>query len=220
MLDYQEYEFNYFQFYLRSSLFKSYCMGIRTSRKKQLELDENHVQLRSPWLATNPYVVWGEKHEVNGIAKWISINKKMPEYILEEQYQFVYPDWYEGVNIATTPDGLADNCLIEVKCSAMGKKTYDEFPDEHYWQVYGQQMIMNLCGFNVEKTHLVNWTPKHTKIWEIQRNQEFEEYMTPLLQEYINAYVYKEELVPKPKAFQGKHKIELIYNNGDKNGKS
>jgi len=202
---------------LRSSNFKSYCMGIRTARKTQLKHDINGTHKN---LSGNPYVDWGEKHEVNGIAKWISINKKMPRYILEEQQSFVDVEWYEGVGLSTTPDGLADNCLIEVKCSAMGKKTYEEFPDEHLWQVYGQQMIMNLCGFNVEKTHLVNWTPKYTKIWQIQRNQEFEEYMTPLLQEYINALIYKEELVPKPKAFQGKHKIELIYNNGDKNGKS
>ena len=202
---------------LRSSNFKSYCMGIRTARKTQLKHDINGTHKN---LSGNPYVDWGEKHEVNGIAKWISINKKMPSYILEEQQSFVDIEWYEGVGLSTTPDGLADNCLIEVKCSAMGKKTYEDFPDEHLWQVYGQQMIMNSCGFNVEKTHLVNWTPKHTKIWEIQRNQEFEEYMTPLLQEYIKALIYEEELEPKPKAFQGKHKIELIYNNGDKNGKS
>ena len=192
-------------------------MGIRTARKTQLKHDANGTHKN---LSGNPYVDWGEKHEVNGIAKWISINKKMPSYILEEQQSFVDIEWYEGIGLSTTPDGLADNCLIEVKCSAMGKKTYEEFPDEHLWQGYGQQMIMNLCGFNVEKTHLVNWTPKHTKIWEIQRNQEFEDYMTPLLQEYINALIYKEELVPKPKVFQGKHKIELIYNNGDKDGKS
>ena len=202
---------------LRSSNFKSYCMGIRTARKTQLKHDINGTHKN---LSGNPYVDWGEKHEVNGVAKWISINKKMPTYILEEQQSFVDSDWYEGIGLSTTPDGLAGNCLIEVKCSAMGKKTYEDFPDEHIWQVYGQQMIMNSVGFNVEKTHLVNWTPKHTKIWEIQRNQEFEEYMKPLLQEYINALLYKKDIVRKPEVFQGKHSIELIYNNGDNNGKS
>ena len=92
-------------------------MGIRTARKTQLKHDINGTHKN---LSGNPYVDWGERHEVNGIAKWISINKKMPRYILEEQQSFVDIEWYEGVGLSTTPDGLADNCLIEVKCAAMG----------------------------------------------------------------------------------------------------
>jgi hypothetical protein len=202
---------------LRSSMFKSYCMGLRTSRKKQLEYDKTCAQ-KKIW--DTKYIDWGTKHEVNGVAKWIKLNGKMPKYILDEQESFVIPGWHDGIGLSTTPDGLSGTCLIEIKCSAMGKNTYSEFPEEHLWQVYGQQMIMSHQGHDIEKTHLVNWTPKHTKIWEIQRNQDYEDYMSLLLKDYIEGLVHDKKLTPKPEAFQGKHKIELIYNNGDNNGKS
>jgi len=204
---------------LRSSLFKSYCMGIGTSRKTQLKNDKlcNQKQVYK-----NDYMAWGEKHEVNGIAKWVSIFKKIPKNILEEQQCIKIEDWYRGFSLSTTPDGITRTWrknilmgrLIEVKCSAMGKKTYPEFPEEHMWQIYGQQMIMQQSyDIFIDHTDLVNWTPKHTKIWRIWRNVDFEDYMSNLLREYIDGLLDDKELTAKPKKFAGKHKIELIYNN-------
>ena len=192
-------------------------MGLGTARKTLLKNDKLG---KSKQAYVNDYMLWGDKHEVNGIAKWVSIHKKMPKKILDEQESIKHFNWHEGMNLSTTPDGIAEDCLIEVKCSALGKKTYPEFPEEHYWQVYGQQMVMNCEGYEIKKTHLVNWTPKHTKIWEIERNLNFEKYMSGLLQEYINCLISDKDIVPKPKPYSGDHKIKLIYNNGETHGKS
>ena len=208
---------------LRSSSFKNYCLGYRVSRKKQLEMD---LKCEEKPITFRKFIDWGNDHEVNGVAKWVKINQKMPTHILEDQKSFRLEGWFEGFSISTTPDGISKETLLEVKCPAAGVKnypevdkkgddiSYDGFPSEHLCQLYGQQMIMNKLGYKIKKTDLVCWTPKHTKIWTVWLNEDYVSYMTELLKEYCGSLLNNKKPLPKPDPYQGKHYIELTYNNG------
>jgi hypothetical protein len=207
---------------LRSSSFKNYCLGYRVSRKKQLEMD---LKCEEKPITFTKFIDWGNAHEVNGLAKWVTLNKQMPKHILEDQKSFQVEDWYKNFSISTTPDGVLEETLLEIKCPAAGVKNYPEvdkkgnklpydgFPAEHLCQVYGQQMIMNKLGYKIKKTDLVSWTPKHTKIWTVWLNEDYILYMSELLKEYCKSLLTKDKL-DKPDPYQGKHYIELTYNNG------
>ena len=106
---------------LRSSSFKNYCLGYRVSRKKQLEMD---LKCEEKPITFTKFIDWGNAHEVNGLAKWVTLNKQMPKYILEDQKSFQVEEWYENFSITTTPDGVLEETLLEIKCPAAGVKNY------------------------------------------------------------------------------------------------
>jgi len=207
---------------LRSSSALNYCFGTYTKRADMLQADLNGTEITIPE-HMQKYVDFGNLHEGSGIAKWILINKKMPVEILDNQQNYIVQDFLNlggdtVVDLSCTPDARVpeDNLLLEIKCGSLGKKPHEFAKAKVYLaQVSLQQYILNSLGIQIDKTHLVSWSMNGTRIWEIERNVEFEHYLLSLLEEYSLALLGKGSLRDKPDVFKGEHKINLIY--GDDN---
>ncbi len=201
---------------LRSSSALNYCFGTYTKRADMLQADLNNTEIGIPE-HMQKYVSWGNLHESSGIAKWILINKKYPEEMLENQQNYIVQDFLNlggdtVVDLSCTPDARVNNILLEIKCGNLGKKPHDFAKAKVYLaQVSLQQYILNCLGVQIDKTHLVSWSMNGTRIWEIQRNVDFEHYLLSLLEEYSLALLGKGQLKDKPESFKGEHKIKLIY---------
>ena len=203
---------------LRSSSALNYCFGTYTKRADMLQADLNNTEIGIPE-HMQKYVDFGNLHESSGIAKWILINKKVPVEILQDQQNYIVQDFLNlggdtVVDLSCTPDARVpeDNLLLEIKCGSLGKKPHEFVKAKVYLaQVSLQQYILNSLGIQIDKTHLVSWSMNGSRIWEIQRNPEFEHYLLSLLEEYSLALLGKGELRDKPDAFKGEHKIKLIY---------
>jgi hypothetical protein len=213
---------------LRSSNFINYIFGKYVSREEQLALDleGKEREIEGDW---QKYIMnYGNLHEKHGIAEWVVWAEEMPNYILDKQKSFSVPNWLdldqeETISLSSTPDGIKSDfsCILEVKCSMGGKSCYKDLPKDKLPQIYGQQMVLNSWlesqknKERVEKTHLINWTPNHTKIWECKRNEEFENYLKKYLEIYSWALLNeKDDELKKPiEQFKGeiKKSISLIY---------
>ena len=177
---------------LRSSSFINYAFGFYTPRREMLEWDlkgetkpiDNPFQIRA--------MKKGVRMEKVGIAKWCSLKNEIPNYILNDQQSFKQEDWLnlrkkETISLSTTPDGISQDSstIIEVKTTKMGKKVFDDFPKQYLAQIYGQMWIVgNLTRGKVKRAHLVNISTEATKIWQIEWNQKFINYLIGLLEQY------------------------------------
>ena len=212
---------------LRSSLFKDYAFGLKyksagqfymspTERAKRLQHDLNNTEPVMPDRAL-PYIEYGNKHEMSGIAKHILVNQEMCKDYGDNQQNYVIQDWLNlkedvVVDISTTPDGLSmdDSRIIEVKCSKMGQGLYPEFPKQYLPQIAGQMMILNMLNIPVKQVDLVNWNPTESKIWTFERSADYEQYLIDNLEHYSLALLGKHEL-GKPTQYSGKLNINLVY---------
>ena len=212
---------------LRSSLFKDYAFGLKyksagqfymspTERAKRLQHDLNNTEPVMPDRAL-PYIEYGNKHEMSGIAKHILVNQEMCKDYGDNQQNYVIQDWLNlkedvVVDISTTPDGLSmdDSRIIEVKCSKMGQGLYPEFPKQYLPQIAGQVMILNMLNIPVKQVDLVNWNPTESKIWTFERSADYEQYLIDNLEHYSLALLGKHEL-GKPTQYSGKLNINLVY---------
>jgi len=212
---------------LRSSLFKDYAFGLKyksagqfymspTERARRLQHDLNNTEpvMRDRAL---PYIEYGHKHEMSGIAKHILVNQEMCKDYGDNQQNYVIQDWLNlkedvVVDISTTPDGLSmdDSRIIEVKCSKMGQGLYPEFPKQYLPQIAGQMMILNMLNIPVKQVDLVNWNPTESKIWTFERSADYEQYLIDNLEHYSLALLGKHEL-GKPTQYSGKLNINLVY---------
>ena len=209
---------------LRSSSFINYTIGYYTPRREMLEWDlkgetkpiDNEYQIKA--------MKKGIKHEKHGIAKWVQLNKEIPNYILKDQETFKQEDWLnlkkkETISLSSTPDGISRDfsTILEVKTTRMGKFKFKEFPKHYLPQIYGQQWIVsNLNGGKVKRSHLINFSTVGTEIWQVEYNPSFINYLIELLEEYSLALINgnPEELSEKPKNYDGdieKESIKLIY---------
>jgi len=204
------------RFNLRSSNALNICFGTYVSRQKTLDNLLNDVVEPINEFAQK-YVNHGNLHEKSGIAKWILINKQMPTEILEDQHNYVLQNAFNlkgdtVVDLSCTPDGRFEDTLLEIKAGSLGKKPHEWNKAKVYLaQVSIQQYILNSLGIKIDKTHLVSWSFNGTRIWEIERNYEFEHYLLGLLEEYAMALINDSKLEDKPKKFEGEHRIKLIY---------
>ena len=208
------------RFNLRSSSALNYCFGTYTPRNEMLEWDRKGEQ-KPIGEFMQKYVDFGNLHEKSGIAKWILINKKMPTEILEDQHNYVLQNAFNlkgdtVVDLSCTPDASYsdknNNLLLDIKCGSLGKKPHEWNKAKVYLaQISLQQYILNSLGIKIDKTQLVSWSFNGTRIWEIERNYEFEHYLLGLLEEYTMALINDSKLEDKPKKFEGEHKIKLIY---------
>ena len=212
---------------LRSSLFKDYAFGLKyksagqfymspTERAKRLQHDLNNTEPVMPDRAL-PYIEYGNKYEMSGIAKHILVNQEMCKDYGDNQQNYVIQDWLNlkedvVVDISTTPDGLSmdDSRIIEVKCSKMGQGLYPEFPKQYLPQIAGQMMILNMLNIPVKQVDLVNWNPTESKIWTFERSADYEQYLIDNLEHYSLALLGKHEL-GKPTQYSGKLNINLVY---------
>jgi len=208
---------------LRSSSFLNHTIGYYTPRREMLEWDLKGE--RKP--ITNDYQIKamnkGIKHEKHGIAKWVQLNKEIPSYILKDQKSFVVDNWLnldqeETISLSSTPDGISKDfsTILEVKTTRMGKFMFKEFPKHYLPQIYGQMMVLNMSGHKVQKSHLINFSTIGSKVWEVDYNQGFIDYITSLLKEYSLALLSGniEDLSEKPETYEGdilEESVRLIY---------
>ena len=171
------------RFNLRSSNALNICFGAYVSRQKTLD------------------------NLLNDVVE--PINEFAHNYVLQNAFNL------KGdtvVDLSCTPDGRYNDVLLEIKCGAMGEKPHTlEKMRIYLAQVCIQQYVLNSLGVEINKTHLVSWSFNGTRIWEIERNYEFEHYLLGLLEEYAMALINDSKLEDKPKKFEGEHKIKLIY---------
>lgn len=226
--NYKETDMPYIPNNLRASGFRYYAFGLRYKSKGEYSMSpaERKLQL-SHDLERKPrkiddnamsYVRYGNYNERCGIAKWMLVNQKSCKDYCQEQKNYIVEDgkWTEvesakGIAVSATPDGLSldDKTIIEVKCSAEGKRTYDDFPKQYIPQVMGQMWLLNMNDVPVEQVDLVNWTPKQTKIWRIKRDESYEKYLSKHLSDYCLALKGGE--LAKMEKYDKKLNIELIY---------
>ena len=204
------------RFNLRSSNLLNICFGAYVSRQRTLDnLLNDVVEPINPF--AQKFINHGNLHEKSGVAKWILINKQMPTEILSEQKNYVVENFLnlKGdtlVDLSCTPDGRYNDVLLEIKCGAMGEKPHALDKMRIYLaQVCIQQYVLNSLGVEINKTHLVSWSFNGTRIWEIQRNIEFEHYLMSILEEFSIALIGSGDIEKKPEKFEGEHKIKLIY---------
>ena len=204
------------RFNLRSSNLLNICFGAYVSRQRTLDnLLNDVVEPINPF--AQKFINHGNLHEKSGVAKWILINKQMPTEILSEQKNYVVENFLnlKGdtlVDLSCTPDGRHKDVLLEIKCGAMGEKPHALDKMRIYLaQVCIQQYVLNSLGVEINKTHLVSWSFNGTRIWEVQRNVEFEHYLMSILEEFSIALIGSGDIEKKPKKFEGEHKIKLIY---------
>ena len=204
------------RFNLRSSNLLNICFGAYVSRQRTLDnLLNDVVEPINPF--AQKFINHGNLHEKSGVAKWILINKQMPTEILSEQKNYVVENFLnlKGdtlVDLSCTPDGRYNDVLLEIKCGAMGEKPHALDKMRIYLaQVCIQQYVLNSLGVEINKTHLVSWSFNGTRIWEVQRNIEFEHYLMSILEEFSIALIGSGDIEKKPKKFEGEHKIKLIY---------
>lgn len=217
---------------LRSSNFAKYCFGkslanYYPTRNEQFKLDKEGIEEPiTNWYQLKAMEI-GQKLEKHGIAKWVNLNHKIPNFILGDQVSRQVNNWLNrqdgrNVSLSSTPDGIYKDTILEVKTTKHGKSCFDSFPKHYLPQIYGQQMVMNMwygqenIDRKITKTHLINISkPKaYTKIWEVSYNQEFINYLIDLLEEYSLKLLdlSDEPLNEKPK-FEGNidDSIRLIW---------
>jgi hypothetical protein len=227
--DYKETDMPYIPNNLRASSFRYYAFGLRykskgvytmspAERKLQLQHDLEQKSRVIPEGAMD-LIRYGNFNERSGIAKWMLVNKQTCQDYCSEQKNYVIEGgkWTEDeiakdIAVSATPDGLSNDnkTIIEVKCSAMGNSTYDEFPRQYLPQIMGQMWIANANKVPVEQVDLVNWTPKQTKIWRIMRDEKYEQFLREHLSDYCNALKGGEFKI-KLKPYIGDLDIKLIY---------
>jgi len=195
---------------LRSSQFSNYIFGQYTPRKEMLELQ---LQGKEPQIPRHmmKYVAHGNFNEKMGIAFYVKHFKQIPKDYLKDQQNYIIQNWLnlpkgkETVSISTTPDSISqdETHLIEVKCSMKDK--YEEFNKLWLPQVYGQQHILSSLGKKIEKTYLINYTPTVCRIWQVDYNQDFINYLISNLSEFAECLLKGKAngLVDKPDRYQG-----------------
>lgn len=226
--NYKETDMPYIPNNLRASSFRYYAFGLRYKSKGEYSMSpaERNLQLKHD-LEQKPrklddnamsYVRYGNYNERCGIAKWMLVNKKSCKDYCQEQRNYIVEDgkWTDvesakGIAVSATPDGLSldEKTIIEVKCSAEGKRTYEDFPKQYIPQIMGQMWLLNMNDVPVEQVDLVNWTPKQTKIWRIKRDEDYEKYLSKHLSDYCLALKGGE--LAKMEKYDKKLNIELIY---------
>ena len=213
---------------LRSSQFANYIFGQYTPRKEMLELQLQGKEPKIPHHMMK-YVAYGNFNEKMGIAFYVKAFNKIPKDYLKDQQSYIIQNWLnlpkgkETVSISTTPDGISqdETTIIEVKCSMRDK--YEDFNKLWLPQVYGQQHILSCLVKKIEKTYLINYTPTVCRIWQVDYNQDFINYLISNLSEFAECLLKGKAngLVEKPKKFEGNidESIKLIkeYNYGAKN---
>lgn len=175
---------------LRSSLFGNYCFGMYTERHIQLFNDLYQIEEQIPPFQLN-LMKYGTKHEKHGVAEFINWFGQVPENILSEQLNLVVPV-NDDVVLSSTPDGFCmdGNALIEVKCTKIKKQTKPKFDARWLPQVFGQMLVVNhyyranKIDKKIDKTFLVNWAEKDTKIYMVQRNDDAIDLIKELLMNY------------------------------------
>ena len=194
---------------LRASLSSEYVYGKYKARNTQLKLDRDGIV--KPITHNYDLVQYGKINEKNAVAKFIILEKKVPDFILQDQDEnrFVQEDYFTcskgSVDLSAIPDGVLPGGLLEVKCPDLGRSCFEKgFPEQYICQIVMQQMVVNNQdnGYDIDHTYFMGWTPWKYKLWVYERNLEFEQYVDDALKEYAEALVNGGEVRKKPKDYK------------------
>ncbi len=195
---------------LRSSLAYNYVYGKYKARNTQLKLDRERIV--EPITYNMDRVEYGRINEKNAVAKFIIVEKKVPDFILSDQDEnrFVQEYYYScgggTVDLSATPDGLVGtDGLLEIKCPDLGRSCFNKgFPEQYLCQIVMQQMVVNNQenDYNIDHTYFLGWSPRQYKLWVYERNLELEEYVNDALLEYSKALISGCDVKPKPKDYK------------------
>jgi len=110
-------------------------------------------------------------------------------------------DW-----LGASPDGIIGGTILhEAKCRAT--EPYESISPLHFCQVQGQ-----LACTGLKECHYQSWTPDSQRIWRIEYDPEYWEWIFPYLQEFWS-YYQKDEEPPRRKRVSYSKTIEedLLY---------
>ena len=111
----------------------------------------------------------------------------------------VHPDhdW-----LGASPDGvISGDVLHEVKCRATAP--YTNVSSLHFCQIQGQ-----LACTGLERCHYQSWTPDAQRIWEVEFNKDYWEWLVPYLQEFWS-YVQDVKEPPRRKRVEYPEPIDI-----------
>lgn len=159
---------------------------------------------------------WGTNHEIDGLATLIHhLGDKYNLEFCETTLSNIHPsmqhfeiikktlkdhlnyEWKDGIDdevfknaFKSSPDASGKECIsnepfvVEIKCAygIRSPKTYTEFPYYYYPQV----QFHLLTNKKAEYAYFVSWSPTLTKIWRVDRDNQFWRITMPCL-----AYFHK-----------------------------
>lgn len=154
---------------------------------------------RKPPFEGNEATLWGEMNECNAIGAYEIETGRLifPSGLV------IHPahDW-----LAASPDGrLLDGGCVECK-APFSQRCHDAVPLHYLSQVIA---VAECC--DAPYCDFVSWVPEETRIWRIERSNEYWEWCFPLLQDFWKCV---EDDIEPPKRrkpeFKGSLKIDRL----------
>ena len=192
--------------------FNKYVKGTsgHTKRNTKLNSDITKIPLEvSPHVI--PYGIYGSEHEVHALksyADFRGFKGKDFNFILDNQKSFEVHNWTQiskgFVSISATPDFLCDDFTTCGECKAGGMGSgysLEQIMEKYIFQIYGQQLVLKMLKYPIEKTHFVNWGESFVEIYEILPNLDYEKYLTEHLADYTEHLISEKEFTEKIKKF-------------------
>ena len=122
--------------------------------------------------------------------------------IVDECGLIVHPD-YDF--LGASPDGIVDSVLcLEIKWRGRG-------PHESITDQFVAQCIGQLACSNLKELDFFSWSPYGQRLWRIEWDEEYWNWLFPFLEEFWE-YVQKDEEPPRlsrNRSYTGKNNINL-----------
>ena len=131
---------------------------------------------------------WGSLMEACGVATYL---KYFPNVTFKSTgiWQHKKCDW-----LGVSPDGLVnDDTVVEIKCPYMNGNPfpYRSIPAQYVGQAQFEMFVTGL-----KKLHFIIWTPRSTKVYLMERNEEFIQLCLEELEIFKDSL--NEESLPEP----------------------
>lgn len=127
---------------------------------------------------------WGVKNEPTAFAQYTYTMDR--DVALSGFVRHSSIDWIGG-----SPDGLAADRVVEIKCPFSGE-VYESVPPQYMAQVQG---LMEVCDLPI--CDLAVWTPTKMRVFTIERSRDYWLWMYPKLAEF---WSYVQANVEPPRA--------------------
>jgi hypothetical protein len=154
---------------------QQYIHLIKKKQRNNEHFEETHDGMRLLSMK------WGTMCEKHAVATYLQNHlKNQPGLIFHETGIWFISEW-----LASSPDGIVTNnnetYVIEIKCPyKRGQpECFDTVPF-----YYIPQVQLQMKATETMKCHLVCWSPKETKIFEVNRNENYITELVSYLEEF------------------------------------
>ena len=198
--------------------FNKYIKGTQGLTKRNTMLNSDITQ--EPIQVSDfviPFGIYGSEHEIHALKSYANYRKfkgKDFNFILDNQKSFEIHNWTQidngFISLSSTPDFICDDftTIGECKAGGMGKGyNLDQIIEKYVSQIYGQQMVLKILRYPIQKTHFVNWAESFVQIYEILPNPEYEKYLIEHLESYAEHLISEKEFTEKIKKFDVDSKL-------------